>query len=123
MSKSNSLQTMYDNHYDNLKASVRQVDNFKKIESQVKEQVVYKLMHKPTGLFFHPQGYQGNVSEVGKVYSNKKPPRQSFIHIPHGVKPKTDYDVSILTKYKHYDAYRTELDDWVVVEYNLVEIK
>lgn len=87
------------------------------------EQVVYKLLHKETGLFFDPQGYQGNVSELGKVYSNKKPPRQSFIHIPHGVVPKADYDVSVLPKTnKHYNAYKTELDDWVVVEYNLVEI-
>lgn len=111
---------MYDNHYDNLKASVRQVDNFPK--STQPEQAVYKLQHKGTKLFFDPQGYRGNVSELGKVYSNKKPPRQSFIKIPHGVKPKTDYDVSVLPKYEHYGAYKTELDDWVVVEYNLVEI-
>lgn len=107
--------------YQGLLESVRRVDNFTRPESQIKEQVVYKLLHKDTGLFYDPQKYQGNVSETGKVYS-KKHARQSFIKVPNGVEVKTGFDVTTLPKNRHYGHYNTNLDDWEVVEYKLVKL-
>lgn len=107
--------------YDGLLESVRRVDNFPKPKSQIKEQIVYKLLHKDTGLFYDPQKYQGNVSEMGKVYS-KKPARQSFIKVPNGVEVKGGFDVTTLPKNRHYGHYDTNLDDWEVVEYKLVKV-
>ena len=105
--------------YDNLTKSVRQVDNFRKAESQIKEQVVYKLKHKETGLHFDPKGYTGNVSILGKVFTNRKPPRQSFINIPNEINPPESWGEKNGFKVRYK---KTELDDWEVVEYNLVEI-
>ena len=107
--------------YDGLIDSVRKVNNFPKPAKE--QQVVYKLRHKDTGLFFEPQKYQGNVSKNGKVYSNKKPPRQSFIMIPHGVEIDNGFDITQLPKYKHQECYKTELDDWEVISYTLTETK
>ena len=107
--------------YEGLLDSVRKVNNFPKPD--VEKQVVYKLRHKPSGLFFEPQQYIGNVSKNGKVYSNKKPPRQSFIKIPNGVKIENGFDISQLPKARHQDCYKTELDDWEVISYTLTEIK
>lgn len=98
-------------------------DTFNKQIEGLYPQVVYKLKHIHTGLFFDPQRYEGNVSKQGKVYSNKKPPRQSFIKIPHGVDIENGYDVSQLPQSRHLGCYKTELSDWVVVEYELKEIK
>jgi len=105
--------------YDGLLESVRRVDNFPK--PKVEEQIVYKLLHKDTGLFYDPQKYKGNVSEMGKVYS-KKPSRQSFIKVPNGVEVKSGFDVTNLPKNRHYGHYDTNLDDWEVVEYRLVKL-
>lgn len=116
----NKLNTI-EGAYDDLMKSVRRVDNFSKPKPQIKEQVVYKLLHKDTGLFYDPQKYQGNVSEMGKVYS-KKPARQSFIKIPNGVEVQTGFDVTTLPKNLHYGHYDTDLDDWEVIEYKLVKL-
>ena len=107
--------------YGGLLESVRRVDNFPKPKSQIKEQIVYKLLHKDTGLFYDPQKYQGNVSEMGKVYS-KKPSRQSFIKVPNGVEVKSGFDVTTLPKNRHLGHYNTNLDGWEVVEYKLVKV-
>lgn len=32
---------------------------------------VYKILHKPTGLYFTPSGGSGNLSTNGKIYSRK----------------------------------------------------
>ena len=115
------------NNYEGLLDSVRKVDNFPEVEtypkSTIEQRVVYKLRHKPSGLFFEPQQYHGNVSKNGKVYSNKKPPRQSFIKIPHGVEIENGFDVTQLPKARHQDCYKTKLDDWEVISYTLTEIK
>ena len=111
--------TRIESVYDGLLESVRCVDNFPK--PKVEEQIVYKLLHKDTGLYYDPQKYQGNVSEMGKVYS-KKPSRQSFIKVPNGVEVKNGFDVTTLPKNRHYGSYNTELDDWEVVEYKLVKV-
>ena len=107
--------------YEGLLDSVRKVDNFPK--PTIEQQVVYKLRHKDTGLFFEPQQYHGNVSKNGKVYSNKKPPRQSFIKIPNGVEVESDFYVTQLPKARHFGSYKTKLDDWEVISYTLTEIK
>lgn len=107
--------------YEGLLDSVRKVNNFPKPADE--QQVVYKLRHKHTGLFFEPQQYHGNVSKNGKVYSNKKPPRQSFIKIPSGVEVKGDFDVTQLPASRHFGSYKTKLDDWEVISYTLTEIK
>lgn len=107
--------------YEGLLDSVRKVNNFP--NPTIEQQVVYKLRHKHTGLFFEPQQYHGNVSKNGKVYSNKKPPRQSFIKIPNGVEVKGDFDVTQLPASRHFGSYKTKLDDWEVISYTLTEIK
>lgn len=107
--------------YEGLPDSVRKVNNFPK--PAVEKQEVYKLRHKHTGLFFEPQQYHGNVSKNGKFYSNKKPPRQSFIKIPHGTEVENGFDVTQLPKAIHQDCYKTKLDDWEVIRYTLTEIK
>ena len=114
------METVMSN-YEGLLDSVRKVNNFPK--TTIEKQVVYKLRHKHTGLFFEPQQYHGNVSKNGKVYSNKKPPRQSFIKIPHGVKIENGFDITQLPKARHQDCYKTELEDWEVISYTLTEIK
>lgn len=109
------------NNYEGLLDSARKVDIFPK--PAIEKQVVYKLRHKPSGLFFEPQQYHGNVSKNGKVYSNKKPPRQSFIKIPNGVEVESDFDVTELPASRHFGSYKTKLDDWEVISYTLTEIK
>ena len=74
------------------------------------KQVVYKLRHKPTGLFLDPRGCTTNGSVLGKVYT-RKPPRQNFWGIPHELFARFE---------KNY--YETPLEDWEVVEFELTEI-
>ena len=100
--------------YDGLIESVRRVDDFSKPESQIKEQVVYKLLHKDTGLFYHPNGTYQTVSKLGKVYSNRRPARQSHITIPYDI--RSEYD-------SQFHNAQTKLDDWEVISYTLTEIK
>lgn len=76
----------------------------------MKNQKVYKLRHKETGLFLDPKGYNCNVSVVGKVYSNRKPPRQTSLKLGR----------SMMGEYGN--SRDTNLEDWEVVEYELVEV-
>lgn len=105
--------TRIESVYDGLLESVMRVDNFPKPESQIKEQVVYKLKHKDTGLFYDPNGSYQTVTEVGKVYSKRKPARQSHITIPYELRDKYD---------SQYHNVQTKLDDWEVIEYKLVKL-
>lgn len=73
-------------------------------------QIVYKLRHKPTGLFLEPRGRRVNASVIGKVY-NRKPPRQNFWGISHELRSQFK---------EHY--HPTALEDWEVVEFELTEI-
>ena len=98
--------------YEGLPDSVRKVNNFPK--PAVEKQEVYKLRHKHTGLFFEPQQYHGNVSKNGKVYSNRRPARQSHITIPCDI--RDEYD-------SQFHNAQTKLDDWEVISYTLTEIK
>ena len=98
--------------YEGLLDSVRKVNNFPK--TTVEPQEVYKLRHKHTGLFYHPNGTHQTVSKLGKVYSNRRPARQSHITIPYGI--REEYD-------SQFHNARTKLDDWEVISYTLTEIK
>ncbi len=79
-------------------------------------QVVYKLKHKETGYYFDPRGYRGNVSILGKVFTNRKPPRQSFIDIPYDIIPPQNLGW-LKERYKE-----TELTDWEVEEFTLTKL-
>lgn len=73
-------------------------------------QIVYKLLHKPTGLYLDPRGCTCNASVLGKVYTGNKPPRQSF------------WGVTDELRGKFEDNYhKTPLDEWEVKEFVLVE--
>lgn len=76
-------------------------------------QIVYKLKHKHTGLFYDPNGTYQTVSKLGKVYSNRKPSRQTHITIPYEI--RNEYD-------SQFHNAQTKLDDWEVVEFKLVPI-
>lgn len=98
--------------YEGLPDSVRKVNNFPK--PAVEKQEVYKLRHKHTGLFYHPNGTYQTVSKLGKVYSNRRPARQSYITIPYDI--RGDYD-------SQFHNAQTKLDDREVISYTLTEIK
>ena len=75
-------------------------------------QIVYKLRHKHTNLFYYPKGAYSSVSKWGKVY-NRKPSRQSHIIIPYEI--RSEYDTQ-------FHNAPTEIDDWEVVEFKLVPL-
>ena len=100
------------NNYEGLLDSVRKVDNFPK--PTVEQQVVYKLRHKHTGLFYHPNGTYQTVSKLGKVYSIRRPARQYHITIPYDI--RDEYN-------SQFHNAQTKLDDWEVISYTLTEIK
>lgn len=75
-------------------------------------QIVYKLRHKHTGLFYDPKGIYHSVSKWGKIY-NRKPSRQSHITIPYEI--RGEYD-------SQFHNAQTKLDDWEVVEFKLVPL-
>lgn len=75
------------------------------------KQVVYKLRHKPTGLYLEPRGCTVNASVLGKVYT-RKPPRQNFWGIPYELRGCFEEDYRL-----------TPLDEWEIVEFELKEIK
>lgn len=81
---------------------------------------VYKLMHKPTGLFFKPMGSgDGNLGLTGKVYS-KRPGIPSAVRIQLGartIKANTLAD-KIESFFKTRNGYvNTPLTDWEVIQY------
>lgn len=76
-------------------------------------QIVYKLKHKPTGLFYDPKGCTNNASEIGKVF-NRKPPRQNFWGVTNSIKK----EMGFLVGYQE-----TPLEEWEVVEFELIECK
>lgn len=75
-------------------------------------QIVYKLRHKHTNLFWDPKGMYHSVSKWGKVYNNK-PSRQTHIIIPYEI--RGEYD-------SQFHNAQTKLDDWEVVEFKLVPL-
>ena len=104
------------NNYEGLLDSVRKVNNFPK--PAIEEQVVYKLRHKHTGLFFDTPNYLlGNLSKTGKVF-NTIPSRKGKVTLTKDVAESLGYECvsSTITK-------SCKLDDWEVISYTLTEIK
>ena len=83
----------------------------RRFQLSINEQVVYKLRHKGTGLYYLPQGCKVNTDKLGAVY-NKKPARVSWVGFQ-GVIPD-----GYTQRYSECD-----LTDWIVVEYKLSEVK
>ena len=92
---------------------------------------VYKIKHKPTGLYFTPSRGHGNLSTKGKVYSMK--PRLKWVtgSVRIVIKPwsgkKLTKKQQILVDYFEVepnhrgdywiDAYfKTSEDDWEIIE-------
>ena len=104
------------NNYEGLLDSVRKVDNFPKPTNE--QQVVYKLRHKHTGLFFDTTHYLlGNLSKTGKVF-NTTPSRKGKVTLTKDVAESLGYECvsSTITK-------SCKLNDWEVISYTLTEIK
>lgn len=81
-------------------------------------EIVYKLRHKPTGLFFKdPDWATGNVSKTGKVFITK-PPRKSSISM---LKPLAE-EAGLVAREYGTTEYKTELSDWEIVKFKLTEI-
>ena len=81
-------------------------------------EIVYKLRHKATGLFFKdPDWATGNVSKTGKVFITK-PSRKSSISM---LKPLAE-EVGLVAREYGITEYKTELSDWEIVEFKLIEI-
>jgi len=93
---------------------------------------VYKILHKPTGLFFIPSKGRGNLSKTGKIYP--KPPQLKWatgsvrivLHIWSGKKPQKHQQTII----DHFELesdksggywidkhYKVNDRDWEIVEY------
>lgn len=74
---------------------------------------IYKLRHKPTGMFYTPSKYGNghrNLSKTGKVY-HKKPDAFTFM----GFCSKMSYNHPI-KEYPYYERRTTQLDDWEIIE-------
>jgi len=72
----------------------------------------YKLLHLPTGLFFKPSKYgsRPNLSKDGKAYSARKPSLKAVgTHYNHPAEP-------------WYERRVVVPSEWVVVEYQAVEV-
>jgi hypothetical protein len=90
---------------------------------------VYKLLHKPTGLFFTPSRGNGNLSATGKIYP-KKPSMQwveQSLRIVIGWSNRlSKKDKSLIeyfglepdeTGYYHVDKYvHIPADEWEMIE-------
>ena len=97
-------------------AGYYEVNNFPKPANE--QQVVYKLRHKHTGLFFDTPDYLlGNLSKTGKVF-NTIPSRKGKVTLTKDVAESLGYECvsSTITK-------SCKLNDWEVISYILTEIK
>lgn len=91
---------------------------------------IYKLRHKPTGLFYQPtQNYwnKTNLSENGKIY--KKPNIHNILHICVNKEQFEKFDIvfsSIVSGHSYNNTFKvvyTKLEDWECVEYTLTPVK
>lgn len=79
-------------------------------------EVVFKLRHIPTGLFFQPKG-SVNTSTDGKIYT-RAPSRKGWISLSRETADK----LGIECPYSSI-GWKTELTDWEVVPFEIFEIK
>lgn len=85
---------------------------------------LYKLKHKPTGLYFQPSRGNGNLSKKGKVYIDRKPD-VTWGHVLR-VYPQTGSGVANIVKqhwqlddaeYRNSTRYvKTKTEDWEIEE-------
>ena len=90
---------------------------------------VYKLLHKPTGLYFTPSKGSGNLSTVGKIYTKK--PKLNWVEtiriilktrgtkLSKKQKVIVDYFNLKPNKIDHYwldKHFKTNKEDWKIIE-------
>ena len=78
--------------------------------------IFYKLLHKPTGMFWTPSKYKNghrNLSKKGKIYHTKPNP-ESWMRF----RGEYIYNHPI-NEYPYYEIRRTVLNDWEIKEYKL----
>lgn len=88
--------------------------------------VVYKMRHKPTGLFYQPvkgrwTGSKSNLSKRGKLYETKQYPKT--LHTG-GVQVSDSLakEFNLILKKSSWGQYlETKEEDWEVVEFELIE--
>jgi len=93
--------------------------------------IVYRLKHKPTGLFYKALtgtgGTQTNLSETGDIYHEQKnlfEYSDSLMVAVSGYQAK-EYNLTVSDSYKgyHQKYVSTLADDWVEVKYELTEVE
>ena len=79
----------------------------------LKPNIVYKLRHKPTGLFFihYETRHKRNLSASGKVYTH----RPSLSYVAYGYRDEQ-------SKFVKYTTKSQVSDEWEIVQYELKEI-
>lgn len=92
---------------------------------------IYKIRHKPTGMFYKPSGWaedprkRTSLCEVGRFIESEEPPEipkisvvkvsdKQFEKLPENVKERVH-------RWKE-NRIVNSVDDWEVVEYRVVEI-
>jgi hypothetical protein len=91
---------------------------------------VWKIRHKPTGLFFKPSGNghqweKSNLGKQGKLYERSKPTLKKVrgrISVSRTLVEKLGLVVEPKKAEWHTNYLITKEDDWEVVEYELVEV-
>ena len=86
---------------------------------------LYKLKHLPTGLFFTPSKGSGNLSTKGKIYIDRIPTLEWCKQIRIQLYPETKSNKNKIlietfnldtTKWKIDECFKTEPEDWEIIE-------
>ena len=95
--------------------------------------IVYKVMHKPTGLFYQPvkgrwSHQRSNLSSRGKLYETKQYPKKLYrqiVNISSSIIEK--FNLTEDVDYEYNKSWGSRIisseDDWVLVTYNLNEVE
>lgn len=91
--------------------------------------IVYKLRHKPTGLFYQPvkgrwSESKSNLSIRGKLYETHQYPKDLHtggVNVSDTLIKK--FNLKNIESNRFGNYLITSKEDWVVVEYELIEIK
>ena len=91
---------------------------------------VYRWKHIPTGLFYQPvkgiHGTKSNLSKDGKLYTKKynifRHQEELNIAVSMALIKKFNLTPSETMSGYHQRYVKTELSDWICIEYVLVEI-
>ena len=93
------------------------------------EQTVFKIRHKPTGLFYQPikgrwAKEKSHLSRTGKLYETKNPPRIPTNHIIY-VSNTQVKNLSLVVQTKNEwseNHLSTNESEWEIVKYKLIEL-